>query len=217
MLKRQLGALFLATCLILTTVPAVMGGSSKVITVSGNGKGDFNCDGKDDHIQINQALAVAAKSSGYTVRLVGPFTYSIGDSIKIGSNTVLEGTSGAVIKLRKGLTPWGSSQKGMLMISGNKASNVVIRSITIDGSQSDCYSGVRLGANHFNMATLIGCTGLTIKNVTFRNGCNDAMRIARCKNVVVDGVTVIKCGHDGICAFDVVGITVKNCKFYNRT
>jgi len=67
------------------------------------------------------------------------------------------------------------------------------------------------------MVTLIGCTGLTIKNVTFRNGCNDGMRIARCKNVVVDGVTVYKCGHDGICAFDVVGITVKNCKFYNRT
>jgi hypothetical protein len=101
MLKRQLGALFLATYLILTTVPAVMGGSSKVIIVSGNGKGDFNCDGKDDHVQINQALAVAAKSSGYTVRLVGPFTYSIGDSIKIDSNTVLEGTSGAVIKLCK--------------------------------------------------------------------------------------------------------------------
>jgi hypothetical protein len=63
MLKRQLGALFLVTCLTLTTVPAVLGGENKqVITVAGDGSGDFNCDGKDDHVKINQALDKAARS-----------------------------------------------------------------------------------------------------------------------------------------------------------
>ena len=76
MLKRQLGTLFLVTCLILTTVPAVLGGENKqVITVAGDGSGDFNCDGKDDHVQINQALDYAASHPGTTVHLKGPFTY----------------------------------------------------------------------------------------------------------------------------------------------
>ena len=89
MLKRQLGTLFLVTCLILTTVPAVLGGqSTQMVTVAGDGSGDYNCDGKDDHVQINQALEYAANNPGTTVHLKGPFTYDIGDSLMIGSNTV---------------------------------------------------------------------------------------------------------------------------------
>ena len=80
MLKRQLGTLFLVTCLILTTVPNVLGGESghqsgKIITVAGDGSGDYKCDGNDDHVQINQALEKAANSPGTIVHLKGPFTY----------------------------------------------------------------------------------------------------------------------------------------------
>jgi len=225
MLKRKLGALFLITCLTFTTVPAVLGGeNNKVIIVAGDGSGDFNCDGKDDHIQINQALEYAAKSPGTIVHLKGSFTYIIGNSLLISSKTTLEGEQGVVLKLAKGLSVWGGpktdkkpdQKKAMLMIKGNKASNVTIRNLTVDGSQSDCYSKTPLGANHYTMASLVGCDGLTIRNVTWKNGCNDAMLIYRSSNVVIDGVTVIKCGHDGICAIDVKNITVKNCKFVNR-
>ena len=34
---------------------------------------------------------------------------------------------------------------------------------------------------------------------------------------MIDTVTVNKCGHDGVYAYNVNGITVKNCKFINRT
>jgi hypothetical protein len=45
MLKRKLGTLFLVTCLILTTVPATLGGSgARVVNVAGDGSEDFNCD-----------------------------------------------------------------------------------------------------------------------------------------------------------------------------
>ena len=125
MLKRQLGTLFLVTCLILTTVPNVLGGenaqSGNVITVAGDGSGDYNCDGNNDHVQINQALEKAANSPGTTVHLKGPFTYKIGDSLRIGSNTVLEGDSGTIIKLADDLPVWGgrgasiSEKKAMLM------------------------------------------------------------------------------------------------------
>jgi len=224
MQKRQLGTLFLVTCLILTTVPAALGAqSTKVVTVAGDGSGDYNCDGKADDVQINQALEFAAQNPGTTVHLKGPFTYDISDSLRIGSNTVLEGDSGTKIKLAKGLPVWGgressiAEKKAMIMIRGSSASDVTIRNIIVDGSQSDYYSGVRLGTSCYNMATLIGVDGLTIQNVTFQNGTNDAMLISKSSSVVIDSVTVNKCGHDGVYAYHVNGITVKNCNFINRT
>ena len=224
MLNRQLGTLFLVTCLILTTVPAALGGqNTQTVTVAGDGSGDFNCDGKDDHVQINQALESAANNPGTTVHLKGPFTYVIGDSLLIGSDTTLEGDSGVTIKLAKGLPVWGgressiAEKKAMLMIRGSSASNVAIRSLTVDGSQSDYYSGVRLGTSCYNMATIVNCNGLTIQSVTFQNGCNDAMLISKSSNVMINTVTVNKCGHDGVYAYHVNGITVKNSKFINRT
>jgi len=224
MLKRQLGTLFLVTCLILTTVPAALGGqSTQVVNVAGDGSGKFNCDGIDDHVQINQALEYAANNPGTTVHLKGPFTYDIGDSLLIDSNTILEGESGATIKLAKGLPIWAgrgssiSAEKAMLMIRGSSATSVTIRNLTVDGSQNDYYPHITLGWSSYNMATLIGCNGLTIRNVTFKNGCNDAMLMSKCSNVMIDTVTVNKCGHDGVYAYNINGITVKNSKFINRT
>jgi hypothetical protein len=224
MLKRHLGILFLVICLNLTTVPPVLGGeNSRVVNVAGDGSGDFNCDGNNDHVQINQALDYAANHPGTTVHLKGPFTYVIGESLLIGSNTVLQGDSGVTIKLAPGLPVWGgpgsdiSGSKAMLMIRGNSAAGVTIRSLTVDGSQSDYYSGIRLGTSCYNMATLIGVNGLTIESCLFKNGCNDAVLISKSSNVLVDSVTVNYPGHAGVYAYDVNKITVKNCKFINRS
>jgi hypothetical protein len=241
MLKRKLGTLFLVICLILTTVPAVLGGqysqtvtadqntkavtgdqNTKTITVAGDGSGKFNCDGEDDNVQINQALEYAAENPGTTVHLKGTFTYVISDTLLIGSNTILEGESGVTIKLASGLPIWGgpgskiADEKAMLMIKGNSATDVTIRNLIVDGSQSDYYPNVKLGAYNYNMATLVGCDGLVIQNTTFKNGCNDAMLISKCSKIMIDSVTVNKCGHDGVYAYNVKDITVKNCKFINR-
>ena len=227
MLKRQLGTLFLVTCFILITVPASLGAastqSSKVVTVAGDGSGDYNVDGKADDVEINQALEFAANNPGTTVHLKGPFTYDISDSLRIGSSTVLEGDSNVTIKLAKGLPLWGSREssiaekKAMLMIRGSSANDITIKGFTVDGSQSDYYPNVRLGTSSYNMATLIGVNGLTIQDMTFQNGCNDAMLISKSSNIMIDTVTVNKCGHDGVYAYHVNGITVKNSKFINRT
>jgi hypothetical protein len=224
MLKRQLGTLFLVTCLILTTVPAVLGGqNSKVVTVAGDGSGDFNCDGRADNVKINQALDYAAANSIPTVYLKGPFTYYISDSILLRSGITLTGDSSVTVKLAKGVPVWGgkgsslANEKAMFMIKGNSASNVGLSNIVVDGSHDDFYSHVTLGWSSYNMATLIGVNGLTIKNVTFKNGSNDAMLISKSSNVLIDSVTVNKCGHDGVYAYNVKNITVKNSKFINRT
>ena len=224
MVKKQLGAILLVMCLILTTVPAILGEQdTQTVTVAGDGSGDYNCDGSSDQVQINQALEYAANNPGTTVYLKGPFTYVIGDSLLIGSDTILEGDSDVTIKLAPGLSVWGGSsssiakEKAMLMIKGNSATNVTIRNLTVDGSQSDYYPDIELGTFCYNMATLIGCNGLTIQNVTFQNGCNDAMLISESSNIIIDTVTVNRCGHDGVYAYEVTGITVKNCNFINRT
>ena len=194
----------------------------KVITVAGDGSGDYNCDGKDDQIQINQALAAAAKNPGTIVRLKGSFRYMISDTILLGSNAILEGGPGVTLKLAKGLKAWGGpgisyvNVKAMFMIKNNSAKNVTIRNLTIDGSQSDYYPKIKLGSTYYIMAHLRGCDGLTIKNVTFQNGCSDAMLIVQCSNILIDTVTVYKPGHDCVYAYKVKSITVKNCKFTNR-
>jgi polygalacturonase len=224
MLKRKPGILLMVICLILTTVPAILGEQdTQTIIIAGDGSGDYNCDGSGDQVEINRALEYAAANPGTTVYLKGPFTYVIDDTILIGSNTVLTGDSTATMKLAPGLSIWGgsgssiSNEKAMLMIKGNSASNITIKNITVDGSQSDYYPDINLGTSCYNMATLIGCDGLTIQDVTFQNGCNDAMLISESSNIVIDSVTVNKCGHDGVYAYHVTDIIVKNCSFINRT
>ncbi|HII93402.1 MAG TPA: hypothetical protein HA262_14930, partial [Methanosarcina sp.] len=87
-LKQEVGILFLVICLILASVPTALCRSpAPTVYVAGDGSGDFNCDGKDDHVQINQALKFVADNSGYTtVHLKGPFTYVINATLLIGSN-----------------------------------------------------------------------------------------------------------------------------------
>jgi len=207
-----------STCILCDAKTSI----DKIVTVAGDGSGKYNCDGKDDHVQINNALDYAAENPGTIVHLNGPFTYDIGDTLRIGSNTVLEGETGVKLKLSKGLQKWGYpkckivDEKAMLMIKNNSAKNVTIRNLIIDGSQSDYYSKVKLGSYYYNMATLVGCDGLTIKNVTFQNGCNDAMLISKCSNILIDTVTVYKPGHDCVYTYNVKNITVRNCKFTNR-
>lgn len=176
-----------------------------------------------NHIQINAALKLASSTPGTIVRLSEPRIYEISDSLLFYAESILEGVDGAVIKLAGGLPVWGGSdssvskKKAMFMIKGSSASNITIRNLIVDGSQSDYYPTVKLGASCYNMATLVNCDGLTIQNVTFRNGCNDAMLISQSKNIMIDKVTVNKCGHDGVYAYHVGGITVKDSNFINRT
>ena len=78
MTKRQLGALFLVICLSLPNVPIVLGKENKqVIYVAGDSSGDFNCNGINDQIQINQALSYAASHPGTTVYIKGPFVGTV--------------------------------------------------------------------------------------------------------------------------------------------
>ena len=133
MLKRELGILFLVGCLILTSVPTALCRSpAPTVYVAGDGSGDFNCDGKDDHVQINQALKFVADKSAYTtVHLKGPFTYVINDTLLIGSNTILEGDSTAVIKLVDH-AGWATMKPLIQQMSSSGNNNIVIRGFEVN-------------------------------------------------------------------------------------
>jgi len=103
------------------------------------------------------------------------------------------------------------------MIHNSSATNITLRDLNVDGSQSDYYPYVNLGQSYYNMATIIGADGFHIENCTFRNGCNDALLFNKCKNVMIDGLTVNKCGHDGVSTYYVENISVRNSMFINRT
>lgn len=175
-----------------------------------------------DTTQLFQAVSDAGRNPGTTIHLKGPGTYFLNETIYLPSNTTIEGETGVIVKLAKGLPLWGYRKapiaqcKAMFMIKGNSATNVTIRNLTVDGSQSDFYPNVKLGLEYYNMATLIGVKGLTITNVTWRNGCNDAQLLSHCSNVLIDRITVNKCGHDGVYCWHVDNITVSNSKFINR-
>ena len=83
---RGLGIFLLIGCLILASVSTALCRSpAPIVYVAGDGSGDFNCDGRDDHVQINQALKFVADDPDYThVYLKGPFTYVINDTLLIG-------------------------------------------------------------------------------------------------------------------------------------
>lgn len=64
----------------------------ETVYVAGDGRGDYNCNGTDDQIEINEALAYVAENPEFTtVHLKGPNTYVISDSILIGSNVTFQG------------------------------------------------------------------------------------------------------------------------------
>ncbi|MGB9928805.1 MAG: hypothetical protein ACPK85_10410, partial [Methanosarcina sp.] len=72
-INRYLISTILICCFILTNIStAFCITPASIVYVAGDGSGDFNCDGEDDHVQINQALDYAAKNPGTTVHLKGP-------------------------------------------------------------------------------------------------------------------------------------------------
>ena len=108
--------------------------SGKIVYVTTNGSGDFNCDGSDDQVEINKALAYVAENPQFTtVYLKGPNTYVISDSIFIGSNTVLEGDSTAVIKL-KDKAGWKEEKPLITQMDSAGNHDIIIKGFEIDGN-----------------------------------------------------------------------------------
>jgi hypothetical protein len=183
--RRQLVILFLVGCFILASTPnALCRSAAPIIYVAGDGSGDFKCDGKDDHVQINQALkfVVENSKSGYTtVHLKGPFTYTIDDTLLIGSNTILEGDSTAVIKLANN-AGWPTMKPLIQQMSSLGNDNIVIRGFEVNGNRNG-NSGVSLGKGYYNIIYFAHCNNVKVYNMFMHDGTGDGLRIRDGKNI----------------------------------
>ena len=200
MLRREIVIFFLLGCFILACVPnALCKSSPPIIYVAGDGSGDFNCHGKSDQIQINQALQFVAKNHEYTtVHLKGPFTYVINDTILIGRNTILEGDSSAVIKLADHAGwPTMKSLIGQMRYSGND--NITVRGFEVNVNHAG-NSEITVGKAYYNIMYFIHCNNVRVYNMYMHDGTGDGLRINQGENVQFYNNTIYKLGHEGLFA-----------------
>ena len=220
MLKRRLEVLLLAGLagfLIFSTISTgLCRTSSPVVYVSGDGSGDFFCDGKDDNVQINQALKFVAENPGYTtVHLKGPFTYVIDDSLLIGSNTILEGDPTAVIKLADH-AGWPTMKPLIRQMSDLGNNNITVRGFEIDGNH-DSNTEIARGKGYYNMIYFLHCNNVKVYDMYMHDGHGDGLRIKYGENVQFYNNKVYKLGHDGLFASEYKNIKVWGNKITCRT
>ncbi|AKB52849.1 hypothetical protein MSBRW_3596 [Methanosarcina barkeri str. Wiesmoor] len=203
-------------CLILVNVPTALCLSpAPTVYVAGDGSGDFNCDGKDDHVQINQALKFVADNSEYTtVHLKGPFTYVIDDTLLIGSNTILEGDSTAVIKLDNN-AGWVVMKPMIQQMSSSGNNNIVIRGFEVNGNHDG--NSEEDGDGYYNIMYLLHCNNVEVYNMYMHDGHGDGLRIKYSENVKFYDNTIYKLGHDGLFAIQCQNVEAWNNKITCRT
>ncbi|AKB15910.1 disaggregatase related repeat-containing protein [Methanosarcina thermophila] len=216
-INKGLVIFFLAACLILANVPTVLcRTTAPVVYVAGDGSGDFNCDGKDDHIQINQALKFVADNPKYTtVYLKGPFTYVIDDTLLIGSNTILEGDSNAVIKLADN-AGWETMKPLIQQMNSYGNNNIVIRGFEVDVNH-DGNLKVDKGKGYYNIMYFLYCKNVTVCDMHMHDGHGDGLRIKYSENIRFYNNTIDRLGHDGMFAIECQNVEAWNNAITCRT
>ncbi len=183
--QKMLFLLLICFCIVVNT-PVVLGAQS-TIYVSGDGTGTYKCDGKDDQVQINQALDYAAKNPGTKVYLKGRFTYDIKGTCFIGSNTELTGDSTAKLRLANRVG-WTKVAAGTPII-GQKGGTV--HDIKIHGFEIDGNEGAQSGPAGQDLYRLISFQGSTsapvyniyVYNMNLHDAKGEGFRVTNGKNI----------------------------------
>lgn len=209
--------LFLITCIALVSIPVVLGqNTTSVVYVAGDGSGDFNCDGKADQIEINQALKFVKDNPGYTtVHLKGPFTYILMSPLYIENNTTLEGDSNAVIKLMEH-AGWTNNPMIPLIGQNGPLRNITIRGFEIDGNHNKNteYSN---GQGFYNLIYFTGAKNITVNDMYLHDCQGDGLRISSSENVKFYNNKISMLGHDGLYATGCKDVEAWNNKILCRT
>ncbi|AGB48659.1 PDK repeat-containing protein [Methanomethylovorans hollandica DSM 15978] len=189
--KISISVLGLVFCFLCFSIAGSDLSSAANANVAASGSGDYICDGTNDHVEINKALAYVKSTGGGTVYLRGPNTYWIDSTLNIGSNTKLTGDSTAEIKL----VPKAGWSSGVPMIRGETgAKNIVITGFTIDGNSEN--QGVSFGRGYYNLMNFENSNNIEVSKMRLEWGCNDGVQIKRGSNIVFTHNDVYKMGHD---------------------
>lgn len=190
--------------------------SGKIVYVATNESGDFVCDGTDDQVEINKALAYVAENSEYsTVHLEGNITYVISDSILIGNNTILEGDSTAVIKLED-KADWTAEKPLITQLDSSGNNDIVIRGFEIDGNH-DNNEDKKRGQGYYNLIHFLESENIKVYDIYMHDGHGDGLKTTRCSNIQFYNNTVYKLGHDALYSVYSSNIEAWNNKITCRT
>ncbi len=194
--------------------------SAATVYIATDGSGDYNCDGINDHIEINEALTYIDSLGGGTVYLKGSNTYWIDSTLVMGAKTILTGDSDACVKLvpNADTTTWGIDVPMIRNIYG--ADNLTVTGFEIDANSES--QSVSRGKGYHNMIYFNAASNVEVSHMRMEWGCGDGLKIQNSNNIKFIYNDVYKLGHeafysiqgcsDGEVAYNTV-YTRTNCAF----
>ena len=190
--------------------------SNTSVYVAGDGSEKFTCDGSDDQVEINQALAFLAENPQFTtVHLKGNNTYVISDSIFIGNNTTLEGDPTAVIKLIDN-ADWPVFKPLITQMNGAGIHGVTIKGFEIYGNH-DNNLDKKKGYGYYNMIHFRNSTDIQVHDMYMHDGHGEGLKVDGSYNIQYYNNTVYKTGHNGLFAEDCQNVETWNNTITVRT
>ena len=176
----------------------------------------YVCDGANDDIQINQALAWAAANPGNTVHLRGPYTYDIRATLRIGSSTVFTGDSTAIIRLNDSCA-WSAMVPviGQYGGAGTVSTGIEIYGFQIDCNEANLYGvGGRIhGKGYYNAIYVQGqstsrASDIHVHNMKIYNSLGDGVRISYGTNIRIHDCDLWNLEHCAVFCIDSTEINV---------
>ena len=190
--------------------------SNETVYVAGYGSENFTCNGSDDQVEINQALAYVAENPQLTtVYLKGPNTYVISDSIFIGNNTTLEGDPTAVIKL-KDKADWPVGKPLITQMDSIGIKGVTIKGFEIDGNH-DNNQDKKKGLGYYNMIHFLDSRDIKVHDMYMHDGHGEGLKADHGYNIQFYNNSVYKLGHNGLFAIDCLNVEAWNNTITCRT
>ncbi|AKB76169.1 hypothetical protein MSLAZ_2908 [Methanosarcina lacustris Z-7289] len=197
--KKKKGILiFILIILVASATIAISTASAETtVYVNTGGSENFNCDGTDDQVEINKALAYVAEHPEFTtVHLKGPNTYVISGSIFIGSNTILEGDSTAVIKLED-KAGWSVEKPLITQIDSSGNQNIIIKDFEINGNHDGNNEKGR-GKGYYNLIHFLNCKNIQVHDMYMHDSHGDGLKVVTGSNIQFYNNTIYKLGHDAL-------------------
>lgn len=146
--------------------------SGGIVYVAGDGTGDFNCDGTDDQVQINQALEhVAANEQLSTVHLKGPNTFVISDTIHVPGDTILQGDATAVVHVIAHEKAMWPPYRAMIECRDDGARNIIIRGFEILGNRASFSSD-----RHYYSICLFNAYDVSVHDMHIHDASGDGIK-----------------------------------------
>jgi hypothetical protein len=189
---------------------------NSTVWVAGDGSENFTCDGSNDQVEINKALAYVAENPQFTtVHLKGPNKYVIFDTILIGNNTTFEGDPTAVIKL-KDKADWPVAKPLITQINKTGACGITIKGFEIDGNHDNNLDKPK-GYGFYNMIHFRNSTEIQVHDMYMHDGHGEGLKVDNSYNIQFYNNTIYKTGHNGLFDEDCQNVEAWNNKITVRT